>query len=67
MTTPELRRHIERHKSIDAEKAAVAIAILFGMSIALILIGTKLGFRSNTNNGAAIAGQARPPHIAPND
>jgi hypothetical protein len=67
MTTPELRRHVERHKSKDAEKAAAAIAILFGISMALILIGTKLGFRSNTNNGTAIASQTRPPHVAPND
>ena len=52
MTTPELRRHIERHKSKDAEKAAAAIAILFGMSMALILIGTKLGFRSNITDDA---------------
>jgi hypothetical protein len=43
MPTQQLRRHVERHKSKDAEKAAVAIAILFGMSIALSLIGTKLG------------------------
>ena len=64
---PTLQRQVERHKSNDAEKAAVAIAILFGMSIALILIGTKLGFRSNTNNGTAIASQTRPPHVAPND
>jgi hypothetical protein len=47
-----LRHQLERHKSKDAEKAAVAIAILFGMSIALILLGTKLSFRSNTIDGA---------------
>jgi hypothetical protein len=52
MPTEQLRRQIERHKSKDAEKAAVAIAMLFGMSIALVLIGTKLGFRSNTTDGA---------------
>ena len=62
MTTPELRRHIERHKSKDAEKAAAAIAILFGMSMALILIGTKLGFRSNTTDDAGQqAGRASAP------
>jgi hypothetical protein len=48
---PTLQRQVERHKSNDAEKAAVAIAILFGMSIALTLIGAKLGFRSNTIDG----------------
>ena len=52
MATGQLRRQVERHKSKDAEKAAVAIAILFGMSMALILIGTKLGFRSNTTDDA---------------
>jgi hypothetical protein len=52
MATSQLRLQVERHKSKDAEKAAVAIAILFGMGIALILIGAKLGFRSNTIDGA---------------
>jgi hypothetical protein len=45
---PTLRHQLERHKSKDPEKAAVVMAILFGMSIALILIGIKLGFRSDT-------------------
>jgi hypothetical protein len=66
MPTRQLRRHVERHKS-KQEKAAAAVAILFGMSIALILIGTKLGFRSNTIDGAAIAAQTGPPQIAPDD
>ena len=48
---PTLRHQLERHKSKDAEKAAVAIAILFGMSIALILLGIKLGFRSLDSAG----------------
>jgi hypothetical protein len=52
MATGQLQRQIERHKSKDAEKAAVAIAILLGMGIALTLISAKLGFRSNTIDGA---------------
>jgi hypothetical protein len=51
MVTGQLRRQVERHKSKDAEKAAVAIAILFSLSIALTLIGAKVGFRSNTVGG----------------
>jgi hypothetical protein len=51
MPTRQLQHHIERHKSKDAEKAAVAIAILFSLSIALTLIGAKVGFRSNTIGG----------------
>jgi hypothetical protein len=47
MATGQLQRQIERHKSKDAEKAAVAIAILFGTSIALIVIGALLGFHSD--------------------
>ena len=39
MSSQDLQRHIERHKSKDPEKAAVAITILFGMSIALTVIG----------------------------
>jgi hypothetical protein len=67
MATGQLRRQLERHKRKDAEKATVAIAILFGMSIALLLIGTKLSSGSNTMHGAAIASQMRPPQIAPDD
>jgi len=67
MPTGQHRRQVERHKSKDSEKAAVAIAILFGMSIALILFGTNLSFRSNTMHGTAIASQTRPPQIAPHD
>jgi hypothetical protein len=67
MANGQLRLQVERHKSKDAEKAAVAIAILFGISIALFLIGAQLGFRSNTMHGATIASQMQPPQIAPDD
>ena len=67
MLTGQLQRQVERHKNKDAEKAAVAIAILFGLSIALSLIGAKLGSRSNSLHGSAIASQTRTPQIAPHD
>jgi hypothetical protein len=55
MATGQLRRQVERHKSKDAEKAAVAIAMLFGMSIALIVIGALFGFRSDAARSTGVS------------
>ena len=65
MHSGNLYRHVQRHKGKESEKAAVAIIFLFGMSIALILVGAVIGFRPNTT--AASTTKTPLPQIAPND